>query len=458
MSVDKIIPPAPASGQSFRTFRHGGLIIGTSLAVAVSAGLVLAQQPQQPTAPPAAVPLEVARPAAPVNFDVVSVQRGDIQQTVDATGKLQFYKYADANVQVAGQIREVLFSVGDHVQAGDVVIEITPTTTPVQIEKNRAQMARLQAELADQRAQMDFAELQFKRQTQLKAQNATREDAFESSRMNLSSASARVDSINAQIRQVEATLKMEEDSRQHTQVLAPISGTIVALNARAGQTASEAPPAAPLVRIADLSKMTVQARVAEIDVTRLRRGMTANFKTPGYPDRVWSGKLRQVLPVPADGSGEQGKQTFYNVLFEVDNPGQELMSGMSTQVQFIVAQAKDAVVLPINLLGRPDAHGQYNVNVVGADGQPSARKLKIGLRNQQQVQVLSGLEAGERLIVGPGPEPATRPKQKQLAPIAGNRANSAIPAATTKPAGPASPAKDTPAVDMLISVGPTPTR
>jgi macrolide-specific efflux system membrane fusion protein len=279
-----------------------------TLALALTANLSLAQAPDSPDAP----------------------------QTVDAIGKLQFHRYADVNVQIAGQIKDVLFAVGDAVREGQLVIEISPAVRANQLESNRAQMARLRAELADQQAQTDFAELQFKRQTQLKAQNATREESFESSRMNLSSARARMDSINAQIQQLEATLKLDEESNRQKQVLAPLSGTIVALNARAGQSVGVGQAGLPLMRIADLSKMTVQARVAEADVTRLKRGMTANFQTPGYPGRTWSGKLRQVLPVPADGTGEQGKQTFYNVLFEVDNPEQELMSGMTAKVQFIV--------------------------------------------------------------------------------------------------------------------------
>jgi macrolide-specific efflux system membrane fusion protein len=279
-----------------------------TLALALTANLSLAQAPDSPEAP----------------------------QTVDAIGKLQFHRYADVNVQIAGQIKDVLFAVGDAVREGQLVIEISPAVRANQLESNRAQMARLRAELADQQAQTDFAELQFKRQTQLKAQNATREESFESSRMNLSSARARMDSINAQIQQLEATLKLDEESNRQKQVLAPLSGTIVALNARAGQSVGVGQAGLPLMRIADLSKMTVQARVAEADVTRLKRGMTANFQTPGYPGRTWSGKLRQVLPVPADGTGEQGKQTFYNVLFEVDNPEQELMSGMTAKVQFIV--------------------------------------------------------------------------------------------------------------------------
>ncbi|MDP5007561.1 MAG: efflux RND transporter periplasmic adaptor subunit, partial [Glaciimonas sp.] len=346
--------------------------------------------------------------------DTIVVQAGEIEQTVAASGKLQLHKYADVNAQLSGQIKDVLVAVGDTVKAGKMVIDITPTLQPAKVESNRAQMARLQAELADQRAQMDFAELQFKRQTQLKAQNATREESYESSRMTLSSASARVESINAQVHQLEANMKQDEESRQHTQVLAPISGTVVTLSARAGQMINAAAQTAPLMRIADLSKMTVQARVAEMDVTRLRKGMKATFTTPGYPGKQWAGKLRQVIPVPAEGTGEQGKQTFYNVLFEVDNPDQQLMSGMSTQVLFVVDRVQDAVLLPApllpKLLGKQEADGGYSVNVVTAQAQISLRKIQIGTRNPQHVQVLSGLVAGEKVLIGAVPPALLKPK------------------------------------------------
>jgi macrolide-specific efflux system membrane fusion protein len=405
-------------------------------ALVLSAGAVLAQVLQQPAPPVPLAPTPVVRPLAPVpkaKPESVTVRSGDLLHSVDAAGKLQLYKYADANARVAGQIKDVLFAVGDTVKAGAMVVEITPTLQPAKAENNRAQMARLEAELADQRAQMDFAELQFKRQTQLKAQNATREENFESSRMSMSSASARVDSINAQIRQVEATLKMDMDSRQHTQVLAPIAGTVVALNARPGQQVNVLPAPAPLIRIADLTKMTVQARVAEIDVTLLRRGMTATFTTPGYPGKRWSGKLRQVLPVPADGSGEHGKQTFYNVLFEVDNTQQELMSGMSAQVRFLIASAKDAVLLPVALLGTPDEDGLYSVNVIDAQDKIEARKLKIGIHNKQQAQVLSGLAAGDKVLTGPPPKPAAAAVSPAPAPAA---ATAAVKPVASQPAPP----------------------
>jgi macrolide-specific efflux system membrane fusion protein len=395
-------PPVAASGRPDHPLRRRGFGVVLSLAIILSAGVVLAQVLQQPPAPAvAAAPPPAAPP--PIKLDTVTVRRGDIQETVAASGKLQLYKYADAYAQTAGQVKEVLVAVGDTVKANSLLLEITPTLQPTKAENNRAQTARMQAELADQRAQLDFAELQFKRQSQLKAQNATREDAFESSRMNVSSARARVDAIDAQIRQLEATLKIEEDSRKQTQVTAPISGTVVSLNVRDGQMVSAAQPASPLMRIADLSKLTVAARVAENDVTRLRPGMGANFTTPGYPGRRWSGKLRQVIPVAADTTGEQGKQAFYIVLFEVNNADHELMSGMSTQVQFVVAQAQNALLLPARALGAPDADGLYSVNLLDAQRRPGARKLKIGLRNGREVQVLSSLAEGDEVLVGPLP-------------------------------------------------------
>jgi macrolide-specific efflux system membrane fusion protein len=365
-----------------------------SVAAVLAASPVLAQ---------ATKPSAASASAAPLMLDTVTVQRGDIQQTVDAAGKLQLHRWADTYAQIGGQVKKVLVAIGDTVNTDQVLFEITPIQQPAKVESNRAQMARLKADLADQRGQFEFAQLQFKRQTQLKAQNATREEAFELARMNVSSASARVDAITAQIHELETTLKIDEEARQQTQVRAPISGTVVSMAAHTGQMLAAAQPAAPLLRIADLSEMTVAARVGENDVTRLRPGMAASFTTPGHPGKSWSGKLRQVIPIPTDGTGEQGKQAFYIVLFEVRNPDHELMSGMSAQVRFFVAQARDTLLLPAKGLGAPDDDGLYNVNVLDAGQHVSARKVKVGLRNVQQAQILSGLAAGDKVLVGPLP-------------------------------------------------------
>jgi macrolide-specific efflux system membrane fusion protein len=394
--------PADRQNRTFHTAGRSRGMTAALVSLAAMLGTLLAAGP---------VSAQTAR------LETVTVQHGDIQETVEAAGKLQLHKWADTYAQIGGQVKDVLVAVGDTVEAGQVLLDIAPIQQPAKLEASRAQMARLQAELADQRAQLDFAQLQFKRQTQLKAQNATREEAFESARMNASSASARVDAITAQIHELEATLKIDEDARQKTQVKAPISGTVVSLAARTGQAVAATQPAVPLLRIADLSDITVAARVAENDVTRLRPGMAARFTTPGYPGKRWSGTLRQIVPVPIDGTGEQGKQAFYIVLFEVKNPDHELMSGMSAQVQFVVAQARDALLLPAKGLGTPDEDGMVSVNVLDAGQHVAARKVKLGMRNLQQAQILSGLAEGDKVLTGPAPGVLSSPAQA-TAPVA----------------------------------------
>jgi macrolide-specific efflux system membrane fusion protein len=372
--------------------RYRALAIGAGLLLVVT--IVLAATLFLKTRPK-----PVAPPPKP---ETAAVLRGVLEKTVLAQGKLQLQKYVDVAAQISGQISNVDVAIGDNVKAGRNMVEISPTVQPGRAENNRAALARLKAELADQQAQAEFAQLQFQRQTQLKEANATREESFESSRMAMSSSSAKVDAINAQIQQTEATMRDDDAMRSLTRVAAPIGGTIVALSAREGQIVNANHDV--LLRIADLSRMTVQALVAEDDVTRLVPGMIAYFTTPGFPGKRWSGKLRQIVPLPAEGSGQQGKKTYYTVLFDVPNNSRELMSGMSADIWFVLQHSDDALQIPAAALpARADADGNYRVGVMGADGKLSLRTVKIGIRTSDAAQVLSGLKEGEQVVLGPLP-------------------------------------------------------
>jgi macrolide-specific efflux system membrane fusion protein len=364
--------------------------------------------------------------AAAPKIETAAVLRGAIEKTVLAQGKLQLQKYVDVAPQISGQISNVDVAIGDNVKAGKNLIEISPAVQPGRAENNRANLARLKAELAGQQAQAEFAQLQFQRQTQLKEANATREESFESSRMAMFSASAKVDAINAQIQQTEATMRDDDAMRSLTRVSAPITGTVVALSAREGQIVNANRDV--LLRIADLSRMTVQALVAEEDVTRLEPGMIAYFTTPGFPGKRWTGKLRQIVPLPAEGSGQQGKRTFYTVLFDVLNNSRELMSGMSADIWFVLEHSDDALQIPAAALpARADGDGNYRIGVMGSDGKLSQQIVKVGIRTGDSVQVLAGLKEGERVVLGPLPASANagNASNKGNATSAANAANAA---------------------------------
>ncbi|MDB5777340.1 MAG: efflux transporter periplasmic adaptor subunit [Herbaspirillum sp.] len=372
--------------------RYRYLAIGTGLLLILTlalAALLLRSQFFKPPPPPVKTP-------AP---ETSAVLRGAIEKTVLARGKLDLQKYVDVSAGVSGQVSDVEIAIGDSVKAGRQLMTITPAEQPGRAENNRAQLARLKADLAGQQAQSEFANLQFQRQTQLKEANATREDSYESSRMAMFSASAKVDAINAQIQQTEAQMREDEAMRSRTRVTAPVSGTVVALSAREGQIVNANRDV--LLRIADLSRMTVQALVSEEDVTRLDPGMVAYFTTPGFPGKRWSGKLRQIMPLPADGSGQQGKRTYYTVLFDVANSGRELMSGMSADIWFVLEHSSDALQIPAAALPvNAQADGTYRVGVMAADGKITMRQVKVGIRTTDAAQVLSGLNEGDRVVLG----------------------------------------------------------
>ena len=363
-----------------------------ALVLVLGGGYALYARQSPPAAPPKPIP---------VKLETVAVERADLEQVVNATGNVVAQDYVDVGSKVAGQISDVEVVIGEAVKAGRLLATVAPAVQNSRIESNRATLARLKAELAGQNAQLDFAQLQFQRQTQLKAENATREESYESSRMNMYAAASRVDATNAQIQQTEAAIREDEAVQKQTRIEAPVSGTIVTLNARPGQMVSANQEV--LMRIADLSRMTVQVPVSEEDVTRLQKGMTAYFTTPGYPGKRWSGKLRQIMLLPTDDSGRQGKKAYYTVLFDVANPSRELMSGMSADVYFVLARAEHVPAIPRSLVTKPGMDGTQTVKVVLADGTLETRKIKIGIRDGERAQVLSGLKEGEQVLLPANP-------------------------------------------------------
>ena len=351
----------------------------------------------------AAVPLysrwhhgDTPKPAPAKPLMTVTARSSKVTHTVDAPGKLSLYRYVDVGSQIAGQVKDVAVPVGETVKAGRLLVEIKPPPDTAHVESNRAQLARLNADLADQTAQYDFAQLQFKRQTRLMADNATREETVESSRTAMLSSAAKLDAIRAQIQQVEANMKNDEEVRKQSKIEAPIRGTIVSLAVHQGQMLN--PGQTTLLRIADLSKMTVQARVSEADVPRLRKGMDASFITPGLPGKRWTGKLNLIMPLPIDDSAQQGKPSYYTVLFDVPNPEHDLMTGMNANVEFILAESDNAVTLPACMLADSKLPDQ-TLTVIDAAGKQSERNVVVGLRNAHTVQIVSGLDAGERVVV-----------------------------------------------------------
>src|ERR1043165_3864861 len=176
--------------------------------------------------------------------------------------------------------------------------------------------------------------------------DATTQDAVDTAAAALGSARAQIDVLKAQIEQTEPTLRGDQANLSYTKIYAPMSGTVVVQNAKQGQTLNANQQAPLIVRIADLSTMTVQSQVSEADVAKLQPGMRVYFTTLGDTGKRWYGTLRQINPTPETVNNV----ILYDALFDVDNRDGALMTQMTAQVFFVAAEAKDAVLVPVSAL------------------------------------------------------------------------------------------------------------
>lgn len=275
-------------------------------------------------------------------YQTAKAERGSIEDVVTATGTVQPLEFVDVGAQVSGQLKKLHIEVGSVVKEGELLAEIDPTVFLANVDARRANLRNQQATMKDRQAQLTLAELQYQRQKNLMAADATTKESLQTAEATLRSAKAQIEALQAQIEQTQSSLRADEANLNYAKIYAPMSGTVVSLTARQGQTLNANQSAPIILRIADLSTMTVQAQVSEAEVGKLSKGMDVYFTTLGSQGRRWYGALRKVEPTPT----VTNNVVLYNALFDVSNRNLSLLPNMTTQVFFIAATAKDALLVP----------------------------------------------------------------------------------------------------------------
>jgi macrolide-specific efflux system membrane fusion protein len=275
-------------------------------------------------------------------YQFATVQRGDIEDLVTATGTLQPRDYVDVGAQVSGQLKKIHVEIGSVVQAGDLLAEIDPTVYLATVDARRAALRNLHATMTGNQSNLALAKLQLERQRNLAAGDATTTESLQAAEAAVRAAKAQVDALQAQIEQSESSLRADEANLNYARIYSPISGVVVSISARQGQTLNSSQQAPTLLRVADLSTMTVQTQVSEADIGQLRPSMDVYFTTLGNRGRRWSGNLRKVEPTPT----VTNNVVLYNALFDVANDQRNLLPQMTAQVFFVAASAKDALTVP----------------------------------------------------------------------------------------------------------------
>jgi macrolide-specific efflux system membrane fusion protein len=345
----------------------------------------------------------------------VTVTRGDIESSVTALGTLQPRRYVDVGAQASGQIQKIHVEAGDEVKEGQLLVEIDPSTQKAKLDASRYAIENLQAQLQEQRAQHELARQKYQRQQRLVTSNATREEDVQTAKAELSATQARVDMFQAQIRQAQASLRSDEAELGYTRIYAPMSGTVVAVDARVGQTLNAQQQTPLIMRIAKLSPMTVWAEVSEADIGHVKPGMSAYFTTLSGGARRWTSTVRQILPIPpkplnetSQGGGSpasssksgSGRVVLYTVLLDVENTDHALMAEMTTQVFFVASAARNTLTAPIAALRSGPTPDRHIAQVVAANGTIKRLEVRTGISDRRHIQVLEGLNEGDHLLTG----------------------------------------------------------
>ncbi|MCH7306039.1 MacA family efflux pump subunit [Acinetobacter sp. NIPH 1869] len=381
------------------------------------------------------------------------VSRGDIEDSVLATGVLEATKMVSVGAQVSGQVKKMYVQLGDQVKQGQLIAQIDSIRQENELKTADASIKNQQAQLAVQQANLAKVEAEYKRQQAMYSQDATSRAELESALANFKTAQAQITSINAQIEQSRLTLATAKEDLGYTRIVAPMDGTIVAIVTEEGQTVNANQTAPTIVKLAKLDTMTIKAQISEADVMKVEQGQTVYFTTLGNSDKKHYAKLRQVEPAPnsintetssSSSSSTSNAAVYYNALFDVPNEDGKLRIDMTAQVYIVLAEAKNALTVPAAAIQtqrgnrakgsqangassadqakKPDAdktqrpkrlelseeekaliaQGKAStgmVRVLQADGTAQPQPVLIGLNNRVTAQVLKGLKQGDQVVI-----------------------------------------------------------
>lgn len=353
------------------------------------------------------------RPAPPPQLQVAPVVRGNIEQVVEATGTLKPSRLVSVGAQVSGRIDTLHVKLGDKVRAGDPIADIDSRTQRNALLSARAAQRTARANRDALATDLRQLELTLHRQRQLVASQLV-------ARADVDAAKARVDATREQIAALEGEIvqrqtdvDIAQTNLEYTRITAPTDGTVLAVVARQGQTVNAVQSAPTIVMLGNQDVMTVYAEISEADVVHTSIGQEAFFTILGDAGRRYSSTLRDVAPAPESitnedtsgfapagaSAGASRTAMYYNGQFDVDNADGRLRSYMTAQVRIVLGRAKGVLTIPSAALGARATDGSYSVQVRGADGHPALRRITTGLDDQINVEVRSGLQEGEQVVL-----------------------------------------------------------
>jgi HlyD family secretion protein len=329
-----------------------------------------------------------------------AVKRGDIVDSVTATGRVNPVVSVSVGTQITGIIQKIHVDYNDTVKKGQVLIELDREVFESRLVEAEAEVRALGAELRRTEAEFKRDEAEFKRIEGLYEKGYISTNEFDAARYNLESLKASLDSGAANMARAEASLEEARENLRKTTITSPMDGVVLSKDVEEGQTVSASLQAPTLLTLGDLGEMEVHANVDEADIGRVHVGQRVLFNVDSYPEREFEGSVFKTYYSPKI---EQNVVT-YDVLVRVRNEELLLRPGMTANVRVIINEKEGVLIAPNRALRvrmpGVEAEGAGGPSVwVLEKGGPSRRPVKIGLGDSENFEVLDGLKEGDKVLV-----------------------------------------------------------
>jgi HlyD family secretion protein len=275
-------------------------------------------------------------------YRTARVERGDVIQTVRATGTIQPIKLVDVGTQVNGPIRKLYVDYNSLVKTGDLVAQIDSTTYEARLAQDRASLIQSQANVEQTRAKLVQAEKELERARKLTAREMLSQAELDTSVAAHDSLVAQLKVVEAEVSQAEAVLQQSTANLGYTTIRSPVDGIVIARNVSEGQTVVASFNAQVLFQIAgDLGKVQVEASIPEADIGNVATGQTVTFTVDAY-DQTFTGRVSQIRMAAATVQNV----VTYPVIVEAANPGNKLFPSMTADIICEVARHENVFKIP----------------------------------------------------------------------------------------------------------------
>ncbi len=344
------------------------------------------------------------------SYMTVTAKNRDISKKVFATGTIAGVTQVDVGAQVSGQILKLYVNTGDDVKKGQLLCEIDPKIQETALKTAKAQVEIIDAQISSKQAELKKLRLEYDRQKRLVKLDATSKQDMEVSEASYQMALASLKELNAQRAKAQLSVDDAITNLGYTKILAPMDGTVYATVVTEGQTVNANQTTPTILRLATLDKMKVKTEISEADVVNVVPGMECSFTVLGLPFRVFKGKLDRIDPAPSsyesasqsssNSSSQSGTSTavYYNSDIIAENKDRILRIDMTADVTIEISNAKNVLSLPLSAMRK--IHDKTGTVFVLSDGNVKEKEVQIGLRDDQFIQIVSGLSADDEVVIG----------------------------------------------------------